>query len=423
MSVSSSSYEVLSSDTLVARLGQVSELRRRLGEPQSWEVSEVGDGNLNLVFIIKGIDGLVVVKQALPYVRLAGESWPLTLKRNYFEYHALIRQAKRDPGSVPEVYYFDEMQALFAMEFLDRHVILRKSLIAGRKHDQLATTLGLFCARTLFRGSLLSLNVVEQKSDLALFAENTELCGITEDLVFTDPFFAAEKNRHTSELDPLVASMRADADLKIAAQHFKMSFANKAESMLHGDLHTGSVMVCDNKLRIIDPEFVTYGPMGFDIGMLLANFLMAYFALPGHIQKIRVRTDYQEWILEVVVDIWTTFAKEFTHLWHTERTGMLYRRELFEEQGQSLASEIALIQLLNSVWEDTLGFCGIEMHRRILGFAHIAEYDKIADARVRAAAEARGLVLGRQLTAGRTSFTNIAQVVDLASRINHEDWL
>jgi 5-methylthioribose kinase len=32
--------------------------------------------------------GSVIVKQALPYVRLVGDSWPLPLKRAFFEYHA-----------------------------------------------------------------------------------------------------------------------------------------------------------------------------------------------------------------------------------------------------------------------------------------------------------------------------------------------
>lgn len=51
------------------------------GAPATWTVREVGDGNLNLVFIVKGAKGGIVVKQALPYVRMVGESWPLPLDR------------------------------------------------------------------------------------------------------------------------------------------------------------------------------------------------------------------------------------------------------------------------------------------------------------------------------------------------------
>jgi hypothetical protein len=44
-------------------------------------VEEIGDGNLNLVFRVRGGGGSVIVKQALPYLELAGDSWPLTLAR------------------------------------------------------------------------------------------------------------------------------------------------------------------------------------------------------------------------------------------------------------------------------------------------------------------------------------------------------
>jgi 5-methylthioribose kinase len=97
-----SSFDPLTPETLPARLGQRSELRRRIGDNiAQWDVREVGDGNLNLVFIVRGDASTVVVKQALPYVRLVGEGWPLPLKRSYFEYQALIRQNEPDPGRVP----------------------------------------------------------------------------------------------------------------------------------------------------------------------------------------------------------------------------------------------------------------------------------------------------------------------------------
>src|SRR5215831_12588037 len=56
------------------------------GSPSDWKVNEVGDGNLNLVFLVEGPAGGICVKQALPYVRLVGESWPMTVKRAFFEH-------------------------------------------------------------------------------------------------------------------------------------------------------------------------------------------------------------------------------------------------------------------------------------------------------------------------------------------------
>jgi 5-methylthioribose kinase len=245
-------------------------------------VREVGDGNLNLVFIVEGDAGSVIVKQALPYVRLVGDSWPLPLKRAFFEYHALIRQEARDPGSVPKVLHFDEGQALIIMERLHPHIILRQQTMEGRKVAGLGRTLGLFAARTAFRGSDLSMTAGDKKADAALFAGNVELCDITETLVFTDPYYDAEMNRHTTpQLDGIVADLRRDEALKVEVQHMKRAFTSRGETMCHGDLHAGSIMVTGEQSRIIDPEFAFYGPFGFDIGMLIGNYLMAYHAMPA----------------------------------------------------------------------------------------------------------------------------------------------
>ena len=72
-------YKPLTIESLPQRLGVVSAITDQIGvEIRNWEVKEVGDGNLNLVFIVKGRKGIIVIKQALPYVRVVGEDWPLT---------------------------------------------------------------------------------------------------------------------------------------------------------------------------------------------------------------------------------------------------------------------------------------------------------------------------------------------------------
>ncbi len=416
-------YEPLTTATLPHRLGGLHALTSKAGDPSRWSVREVGDGNLNLVFIVEGDAGAVVVKQALPYVRLVGESWPLPLRRSFFEYHALVRQAARDPGSVPEVYHFDEEQALVAMEYLSEHVILRRGLVEGRRYAGLGERLGAFCARTLFRGSDLSMTAAGRKADLALFAGNVELCDITENLVFTDPYFEAELNRHTPGLERIAADLRADTRLKIAAQDLKLAFTSRAETLLHGDLHTGSVMVSETDVRVIDPEFATYGPMAFDVGMLIANFLMAFLSQPGHASAPGERDAHASWILDEAGAIWRSFAAEFARLWRTERTGMLYPHALFEDQGHGEAAEAALSRTLEAVWRDALGFCGVEIHRRILGLAHNADFERIGDVGLRAATEARALELGRRLVLDRAAIDGPDSVAGLARSFYGEDCL
>lgn len=413
-----SAYEPLTSDSLPAQLGAMDAIAARVGgRPETWEVREVGDGNLNLVFIVKGATGAVVVKQALPYVRLVGDSWPLPLYRAFYEYHALTRQAARDPGRVPEVICFDEAQALIAMEYLTPHVILRRKLIAGERVRDLGGILGRFCARTAFRGSELSMKSADKKSDVGLFSGNVEIPAITEALVFTDPYRDAPMNRHTDGLGPVVASLRGNPELLARVQRMLMRFASDTETMLHGDLHTGSIMATDTDVRLIDPEFAQYGPMGFDIGMLVANFLMAYFSQPAH--RGDDLSDYQEWILSVVVAAFDNFEAEFQHLWRTERTGMLYPLALFEDQGHD--SGPACDALLREVFRDAMTVCGIEMHRRCLSLAHNADFEDIPDPQVRARLEARNLMMGAELILTAEAIADAAALRRLARTFNERD--
>src|SRR5437868_4744274 len=97
-------YRILRDADLRSYLAQLPTIAALLGgSPGDWSIDEIGDGNLNLVFIVKGAKGGIAVKQALPYVRLVGESWPLPLSRSYYEYLALTHQARLAPGLVPAV--------------------------------------------------------------------------------------------------------------------------------------------------------------------------------------------------------------------------------------------------------------------------------------------------------------------------------
>lgn len=415
-------FEALGIETLPARLGGNAALQARIGADSSrWSVREVGDGNLNLVFIVTGETGSAIVKQALPYVRLVGESWPLPLKRSFFEYHALKRQAARDPGMVPEIDFFDEAQAIIVMEYLTPHVILRRALIEGRQLPRIGRDLGLFCARTLFRGSDLAMPTREKKADVALFADNVELCDITENLVFSDPYFEATLNRHTTpQLDGLVEELRRDRDLKVEAQRLKHLFSAKAETLCHGDLHTGSVMVTDEDTRVIDPEFAFYGPISFDVGMLLANFWMSYFSQEGHEAEAGRRDAMRAYLMDTVETIWDTFRTEFSALWRSERKGILYQASLFENRGDPLGAEQALTIVLDDIWREMLGFAGVEMHRRILGLAHNADFETIADPDRRAICESKALKLGRHLAVNRERISSLADIRATAERLYRE---
>src|ERR1700722_20315764 len=110
------------------------------GKPADWKVREVGDGTLNLVFVVEGPRHGGLLQHALPYVRLVGESWPVPMRRAFFEHQALSAQAAVVPAHVPKVFHFDEPLALTVIAYLTPHIILRKGLIRGTVYPRLPDT-------------------------------------------------------------------------------------------------------------------------------------------------------------------------------------------------------------------------------------------------------------------------------------------
>jgi 5-methylthioribose kinase len=409
-------YVAQTSASLPGCLAQVRGLAERLGgKPEFWRVQEVGDGNLNLVFKVYGPHGAMAVKQALPYVRLVGESWPLPLSRAHYEHMALVEQAKHVGRLVPEIYHFDSTLSLIAMELLEPHIIMRHGMIAGVEYPRFANDIASFMARTLFFTSDLALTADVKKAMIGAFAGNTALCKITEDLIFTDPYRLAEMNRWTKPyLDSYAAKWREDGDLKVAVSRLKLKFMSSAEAMIHGDLHTGSVMLTTEDTRVIDPEFAFMGPMGFDTGAVIANLLLNYFSQSGHEEKPGGRDSYREWILETAVKVWNTFAAEFLVLWRKHQTGDAYPASLFAGVEGAARLESEREAYMARLWTDTVGFAAAKMIRRILGLAHNIDLEAISDAHTRATCEARALVMARDLMVNPGGYRDIEAVAAAA---------
>ena len=416
-------YRILHEAALRDYLAGLPDLKALLGgDPASWEITEVGDGNLNLVFIVKGDRGGVAVKQALPYVRLVGESWPLPLSRAHYEYLALSRQAELAPGLVPALLHHNEKLALTVMELLEPHIIMRKGLVAATQYPRFAGDITTFMARTLFFTSDLALSAAEKKEGIAAFAGNHALCKITEDLIFTDPYRIAEQNRWTAPyLDGLAAALRDDMDLHVAISRLKLKFMASPEALLHGDLHTGSIMVTGSQTRVIDPEFAFYGPMGFDVGAVLANLLMAYFASAGHERAPGERAAFEGWVLETVEQVWTAFAGKFLDLWRSHAAGDAFPASLFAGENGAARLEAERQAYMQRLFAETVGFAAAKIIRRIFGLAHNIDFELIEDPKKRAISEARAVRLARAMMVETGAFRTIADVTGAARKLR--DWM
>ncbi|MGF2616046.1 S-methyl-5-thioribose kinase [Rossellomorea vietnamensis] len=350
-------------------------------ENEELDSTEIGDGNLNYVFRIvsKSFGKSIIIKQALPYAKVVGESMPLTLKRAQIESSALKKYSEFTPESVPKVFYTDNELALTIMEDLSDYKILRKGLNEGATYPLLANHVGTYLAKTLFFTSDFGLNGKEKKELVGQFI-NPELCKITEDLVFTDPFYDHDSNDFEDELREKVEGLWQDHILKLEVGKLKRKFLTQADALLHGDLHTGSIFVKEEETKIIDPEFAFFGPIGFDIGQFFANILLNALSRPKADQPSRI---------SIISETWSIFRAEFTKLWL--------------DHNQETYSTIAgyLDHILDEIFEDSIGFAGCEIIRRTIGLAHVADLDGIQNPALRIKAKTEALDWGRRLVLQR----------------------
>lgn len=334
---------------------------------------EISDGNLNVVYRVTGALGSVIVKHAPPYLRVVGDAWPLTQDRIRIEAQALRLHGELAPGRGPELLAVDLEHAAMVLEDLVGHKVWRSTLINGCHVEGIAEQIGRYCARTLLGTSDLVMDPGARKVLSAQFL-NPELCAITEELVFTAPYVDAVSNRYDEAAAALAAGLRADLPMRRAAAQLLWEFRTRREALLHGDLHTGSIMVADNDARVIDPEFAFFGPMAYDTGNVLANLA---FASLRHQELDNVHFAHR--ITSYAFQFWESLTDEVHLMWpRSQPWDATFLADLLKDTGRYAATELV---------------------RRIVGLAHVADVDSLDDeprfrVQNRALAGARSIALG-----------------------------
>lgn len=372
-----SNFKLLTNETaidLVVKLGLVQSTNTLI-------CNEIGDGNLNYVFHIfdSATNKGVIIKQAVPYAKVLGESWPLTLKRAAIEANALIQFRSYCPEFVPQVYYSDEQLAITIMEDLSHLKIVRSGLIDGFQYPSLSKHIGEFVAKTAFYTSDFHLEP-SAKKEVARNFTNPELCKITEVFIFTDPFLEEHPGEFEQELTGTAQSIWNDAELILEVAKLKQSFESEQEALLHGDLHTGSIFANETESKVIDPEFAFYGPVGFDLGQYTANLLF---------QAITRQVAGKEEIFTHLQEFWDTFEETYTVLWNTENKSPFSKAPGY------------LSYVLTKFKRDSYGFAGCELIRRTIGLSHVVDLDSIEDKEIRIAAKTATLKIGAYLIKNR----------------------
>ena len=325
-------------------------------------VKEIGDGNINYIFKVENkIDGKsIVLKQADKLLRSSGR--PLDLARSKIEANILRIENNLAPHFVPEIYFYDEIMCVLAMEDISEYKNLRTELIAGKIFLNFADNISEFLSRTLLLTTDLFMNKFEKKKNVKEFI-NPELCDISECLVFTEPY-DNNRNRNiiTAGNEEFVENtLYKNEDLHFAILKLREKFMNYSQSLIHGDLHSGSIFINEKGIKIIDPEFSFYGPMAYDIGNVIGNLYFPLYRAKFFMEDSKKKEEFINWLEKCILDIPILFSKKCKLLWEKYSDDKLLKNRKFRDY------------YIENIVKDSLAYAGTEIIRRTVGDAKVLE--------------------------------------------------
>ena len=364
---------------------------------------EIGDGNINYVFKIydKTTNKSVVIKQADKLLRASGR--PLDLNRNKIEAEILKIESELAPEFIPKIYYYDEDMYALVMEDISDYKNLRKELMAGKIFKNLSEDISTFMVDVLLPTTDLVLDRADKKNKVKDFI-NIELCDITEDLVFTEPYlrtpiYERNKNIITEGNEEFVEkNIFSDEVLHSKVAYLRDNFMNYAECLLHGDLHSGSIFINEKGLKVIDPEFAFYGPMGYDIGNVIGNLIFSYMYKSFFDENNKEFIDYiKNTIKETIDKTYEKLNKKYDEI----VTFPLYKNKIFKEK------------YIDKIMADSFGYAGTEIIRRTIGDSKVMELTSLEKSEKKIKMEQKLLNVGINLIKNMDTHKSGNDILDL----------
>lgn len=220
------------------------------------QVTPLGGGVSNEVLLVEGPAGRMVLKQALPRLRVAAE-WRADPRRAETEARCLdALRAILPEGAVPDVVFTDPDLHVLAMTAAPAAAVnLKQELLAGRvPYPALLAAgrlLGRIQSRTRPRADL-----ARAFADLRAFRE-----------LRLEPYHGAAARRH-----PDLAPALSAAAAALARQH---------HCLVHGDFSPKNLLVADGRLVLLDCEVAHWGHRAFDPAFLLHHLALKSVHLPA----------------------------------------------------------------------------------------------------------------------------------------------
>lgn len=359
---------------------------------------EIGDGNINYVFKIFEVDSKksLILKQADKLLRSSQR--PLDVERNKIEAQALMLQYDLSKKT-PKIYFYDEVMSTIVMEDVSDFENMRIALLKRKIYPNFANQITDFLVDTLLKTTDLVLDRAKKK-DLVKNFINKQLCDISEDLVFTEPYIDY-KNRNiiTNGNEEFVElEIYKDEKLKLEASILKHKFMNYSQSLIHGDLHTGSIFVKKDDIKVLDPEFAFYGPMGYDVGNVIGNLFFAYASAVSEDPK---NEEFLSWIKTCIEDIFNLFLQKLSKSYDLNVCEIMAKNNNFKNW------------ILEEIKNDSISFSGLEMIRRVVGDSKVLDITQINEKKARIRVERVLILTAKEFILNRKSISTGQELVSI----------
>lgn len=345
-------------------------------------------GNLNYVFrVTDGVGHSLYIKQAEMETRISKDMKPST-DRNRIESEILEVEGKLAPGMVPHVYFYDTIMCACGLEDCSDFEVMRNAMLRHETFPHFAEAISTFMVDTLLLSSDVVMNHQEKKRLVQRFV-SPDLCDITEKLVLMEPYGDHEgrNNVFPPNRQFVEEQLYADQRLHLEVAKLKFKFMTDAQALLQGDLHTGSIFIAPDAMKVFDSEFGTYAPMGYDTGNVVANLIFAYD------NGLATEDEpFCTWVLDTIEQMVDKFVTKFNKRFDERVTEPMAQVPGFKEW------------YLESILDDTAGYAGTELHRRTVGLANVADVTSIKDEKRRLLAERINILAGKDYILHQRAF-------------------
>lgn len=353
---------------------------------------EIGDGNLNYVFRIQDEEGMSIIVKHSGVETRSKSGRLIDTDRNRIEAEILMHQAKYAEAYVPKVYGYDEVMCCCVMEDLKEYEIMRKALLQYKTFPMFADQITTYLVDILLPTTDVAMDHKAKKQLVKQYI-NPDLCSISEQLVYSEALGNFSGKNYVVEAlkDFVDKEVYEDKALILEGAKLKFDFMNHAQALIHGDLHSGSIFVTSNHTKVFDPEFAFYGPIGYDVGNVIAHLIFAMYHAEATLADGEEKETFVNWSRQAIADCIDLFAKKIDAKFDELVADDLAKTEGFKAY------------YIENILKDTAATAGMEIIRRIVGVAKVADLTNIEDESKRADVEKKMILMAKTFIMERGS--------------------